>query len=114
MRPLCLWCVDAQHVALPSVVKNHKSADYPQRCTTVDIDGDMVADINAAVVLKQMNKAINKGDTNAAAFLMRLRGEDVQRHEFVDEDEKRRLVRQEMERLYGLEPETPSGDAQQD
>ena len=75
---------------------------------------EVVADINAAVVLKQMNKAINKGDTNAAAFLMRLRGEDVQRHEFVDEDEKRRLIRQEMERLYGLEPETPSGDAQQD
>ena len=75
---------------------------------------EVVADINAAVVLKQMNKAINKGDTNAASFLMRLRGEDIQKHEFVDEDEKRRLVRQEMERLYGFEPETPSGDAQQD
>ena len=66
-------------------------------------DGTKVdADINAAVVLKQMEKAINKSDTNAAAFLMRLRGEDVQKHEFVDEDEKRARIREELERLYGV------------
>ena len=66
-------------------------------------DGSVIdADINAAVVLKQMEKAINKKDTNAATFLMRLRGEDVQKHEFVDEDEKRARIREEMERLYGV------------
>lgn len=66
-------------------------------------DGSKVeADINAAVVLKQMEKAINKGDTNAAAFLMRLRGEDVQKHEFVDEAEKQERIRKELERVYGV------------
>jgi hypothetical protein len=49
-----------------------------------------------------MEKAINKKDTNAATFLMRLRGEDVQKHEFVDEDEKRARIREELERLYGV------------
>ena len=67
-------------------------------------DGTKVdADINAAVVLKQMEKAINKSDTNAAAFLMRLRGEDVQKHEFVDEDEKRVQIKEQLEKLYGIE-----------
>lgn len=67
-------------------------------------DGTKVdADINAAVVLKQMEKAINKSDTNAAAFLMRLRGEDVQKHEFVDEDEKRAQIKEQLEKLYGIE-----------
>lgn len=61
---------------------------------------ELAADINAAVVLKQMNKAINKGDTNAAAFLMRLRGEDVQRHEVID-DEKQAAIREQIARLYG-------------
>lgn len=61
---------------------------------------ELAADINAAVVLKQMNKAINKGDTNAAAFLMRLRGEDVQRHEVIDE-EKQVAIREQIARLYG-------------
>lgn len=67
-------------------------------------DGTKVdADINAAVVLRQMEKAINKSDTNAAAFLMRLRGEDVQKHEFVDEDEKRAQIKEQLEKLYGIE-----------
>lgn len=67
-------------------------------------DGTKVdADINAAVVLKQMEKAINKSDTNAAAFLMRLRGEDVQKHEFVDEDEKQAQIKEQLEKLYGIE-----------
>lgn len=61
---------------------------------------ELAADINAAVVLKQMKKAINKGDTNAAAFLMRLRGEDVQRHEVID-DEKQAAIREQIARLYG-------------
>ena len=69
-------------------------------------DGSRVdADINAAVVLKQMEKAINKGDTNAATFLMRLRGEDIQKHEFVDEEEKRARIREELERVYGVTDE---------
>lgn len=73
-------------------------------------DGSKVeADINAAVVLKQMEKAINKGDTNAASFLMRLRGEDVQKHEFVDEQEKQERIRKELERVYGV-----NDDGQQD
>ena len=53
-------------------------------------DGADVPDGNAAaaVVLKQYQKAINKSDTNAAAFLMRLRGEDVQKIEQVDDEVK--------------------------
>ena len=52
-----------------------------------------------------MEKAINKGDTNAATFLMRLRGEDIQKHEFVDEEEKRARIREELERVYGVTDE---------
>lgn len=67
-------------------------------------DGSKVeADINAAVVLRQMEKAINGKDTNAANFLMRLRGEDVQKHEIVDDETKRALVKEQMEKLYGID-----------
>lgn len=67
-------------------------------------DGKTVdADINAAVVLKQMEKAINGKDTNAAAFLMRLRGEDVQKHEIVDDEAKAAAMREQMAKIYGLD-----------
>lgn len=67
-------------------------------------DGSKVeADINAAVVLRQMEKAINGKDTNAANFLMRLRGEDVQKHEIVDDETKRALVKEQMAKLYGID-----------
>ena len=66
-------------------------------------DGEMLdADINAAVVLKQMEKAVNKKDTNAAAFLMRLRGEDIQKHEIVDDEVKRKALAEQMAKLYGI------------
>lgn len=62
-------------------------------------DGDMAA----AVVLKQYQKAINKSDTAAAAFLMRLRGEDVQKVEQVDDEVKRNAIREQLKQLYGIE-----------
>ena len=66
-------------------------------------DGNEIdADINAAVVLRQMEKAVNKKDTNAAAFLMRLRGEDVQKHEIVDDEVKRKMLAEQMANLYGV------------
>ena len=66
-------------------------------------DGEVLdADINAAVVLKQMEKAVNKKDTNAAAFLMRLRGEDIQKHEIVDDEVKRKALAEQMAKLYGI------------
>ena len=68
-------------------------------------DGKEVAegDMAAAVVLKQYQKAINKSDTAAAAFLMRLRGEDVQKVETVDDEVKREAIRQQLKQLYGIE-----------
>ena len=62
-------------------------------------DGDMAA----AVVLKQYQKAINKSDTAAAAFLMRLRGEDVQKVEQVDDEVKRNAIREQLKQLYGIQ-----------
>ena len=62
-------------------------------------DGDMAA----AVVLKQYQKAINKSDTAAAAFLMRLRGEDVQKVEQVDDEVKTAAIREQLKQLYGIE-----------
>lgn len=62
-------------------------------------DGDMAA----AVVLKQYQKAISKSDTAAAAFLMRLRGEDVQKVEQVDDEVKRNAIREQLKQLYGIE-----------
>jgi hypothetical protein len=68
-------------------------------------DGKEVAegDMAAAVVLKQYQKAINKGDTAAAAFLMRLRGEDVQKVEQVDDEVKRNAIREQLKQLYGIQ-----------
>ena len=68
-------------------------------------DGEVVAegDMAAAVVLKQYQKAINKSDTAAAAFLMRLRGEDVQKVEQVDDEVKRNAIREQLKQLYGIE-----------
>lgn len=68
-------------------------------------DGADVPDGNAAaaVVLKQYQKAINKGDTAAAAFLMRLRGEDVQKIEQVDDEVKTAAIREQLKQLYGIE-----------
>ena len=68
-------------------------------------DGQTVADgdMAAAVVLKQYQKAINKSDTAAAAFLMRLRGEDVQKVEQVDDEVKRNAIREQLKQLYGIE-----------
>lgn len=61
----------------------------------------MTADYAAEVVMEQFKKA-QQGDTNAAAFLMRLRGEDVQKHEIVDDDMKRAALQVEMTKLYGI------------
>ena len=68
-------------------------------------DGADVPDGNAAaaVVLKQYQKAINKSDTNAAAFLMRLRGEDVQKIEQVDDEVKTAAIREQLAAIYGIE-----------
>lgn len=68
-------------------------------------DGQTVADgdMAAAVVLKQYQKAINKSDTAAAAFIMRLRGEDVQKVEQVDDEVKRNAIREQLKQLYGIE-----------
>ena len=68
-------------------------------------DGKEVAegDMAAAVVLKQYQKAINKSDTAAAAFLMRLRGEDVQKVEQVDDETKTAAIREQLKQLYGIE-----------
>lgn len=68
-------------------------------------DGKEVAegDMAAAVVLKQYQKAINKSDTAAAAFLMRLRGEDVQKVEQVDDEVKQAAIREQLKQLYGIE-----------
>ena len=68
-------------------------------------DGKKVAegDMAAAVVLKQYQKAINKSDTAAAAFLMRLRGEDVQKVEQVDDEVKQTAIREQLKQLYGIE-----------
>lgn len=68
-------------------------------------DGQTVAegDMAAAVVLKQYQKAINKSDTAAAAFLMRLRGEDVQKVEQVDDEVKQAAIREQLKQLYGIE-----------
>ena len=68
-------------------------------------DGKEVAegDMAAAVVLKQYQKAINKSDTAAAAFLMRLRGEDVQKVEQVDDEVKTAAIREQLKQLYGIE-----------
>ena len=63
------------------------------------VEGDMAA----AVVLKQYQKAISKSDTAAAAFLMRLRGEDVQKVEQVDDEVKRNAIREQLKQLYGIE-----------
>lgn len=69
------------------------------------LDGADVPDGNAAaaVVLKQYQKAINESDTNAAAFLMRLRGEDVQKIEQVDDEVKIAAVREQLAAIYGIE-----------
>ena len=68
-------------------------------------DGKEVAegDMAAAVVLKQYQKAINKSDTAAAAFLMRLRGEYVHKVEQVDDEVKRNAIREQLKQLYGIE-----------
>lgn len=68
-------------------------------------DGKEVAegDMAAAVVLKQYQKAINKSDTAAAAFLMRLRGEDVQKVEQVDDEVKRNAILEQLKQLYGIQ-----------
>ena len=68
-------------------------------------DGKEVAegDMAAAVVLKQYQKAINKSDTAAAAFLMRLRGEDVQKREQVDDEVKTAAIREQLAAIYGIE-----------
>lgn len=68
-------------------------------------DGKEVAegDMAAAVVLKQYQKAISKSDTAAAAFLMRLRGEDVQKIEQVDDEVKRNAILEQLKQLYGIE-----------
>lgn len=68
-------------------------------------DGKEVAegDMAAAVVLKQYQKAISKSDTAAAAFLMRLRGEDVQKVEQVDDEVKTAAIREQLKQLYGIE-----------
>lgn len=68
-------------------------------------DGADVPDGNAAaaVVLKQYQKAISKSDTAAAAFLMRLRGEDVQKIEQVDDEVKTAAIREQLAAIYGVE-----------
>lgn len=68
-------------------------------------DGEAVpdGDAAAAVVLKQYQKAINKSDTAAAAFLMRLRGEDIQKVEQVDDEVKTAAIREQLKQLYGIE-----------
>ena len=68
-------------------------------------DGKEVAegDMAAAVVLKQYQKAISKSDTAAAAFIMRLRGEDVQKVEQVDDETKTAAIREQLKQLYGIE-----------
>jgi hypothetical protein len=53
--------------------------------------------------LKQYQKAINKADTNAAAFLMRLRGEDIQKVEQVDDEVKTAAIREQLKALYGIQ-----------
>lgn len=67
-------------------------------------DGNELAegDMAAAVVLKQYQKAIKDSDTAAAAFLMRLRGEDVQKVEQVDDEVKRNAIREQLKQLYGI------------
>ena len=68
-------------------------------------DGEAVpyGDAAAAVVLKQYQKAINKADTAAAAFLMRLRGEDIQKVEQVDDEVKTAAIREQLKQLYGIQ-----------
>ena len=61
----------------------------------------MSADYAAEVVLEQFRKAAN-GNTKAADFLMRLRGEEVQKHEIVDDEAKRAALSVEITKLYGI------------
>lgn len=65
----------------------------------------MSADYAAEVVLKQFKKA-QQGDTKAADFLMRLRGEEVQKHEIVDDEAKRAALAVEITKLYGIPTDT--------
>ena len=73
--------------------------------TMVAPKGDKIedGDLAGAVVLKQYRKALDEADTAAAAFLMRLRGEDVQKVEQVDDEVKRNAIREQLQKLYGIE-----------
>ena len=73
--------------------------------TMVAPKGDKIedGDLAGAVVLKQYRKALDESDTAAAAFLMRLRGEDVQKVEQVDDEVKRNAIREQLKQLYGIE-----------
>ena len=73
--------------------------------TMVAPKGDKIedGDLAGAVVLKQYRKALDEADTTAAAFLMRLRGEDVQKVEQVDDETKTAAIREQLKQLYGIE-----------
>ena len=73
--------------------------------TMVAPKGDKIedGDLAGAVVLKQYRKALDEADTAAAAFLMRLRGEDVQKVEQVDDEVKTAAIREQLKQLYGIE-----------
>ena len=73
--------------------------------TMVAPKGDKIedGDLAGAVVLKQYRKALDEADTAAAAFLMRLRGEDVQKVEQVDDETKTSAIREQLKQLYGIE-----------
>ena len=73
--------------------------------TMVAPKGDKIedGDLAGAVVLKQYRKALDEADTAAAAFLMRLRGEDVQKVEQVDDEVKQTAIREQLKQLYGIE-----------
>ena len=73
--------------------------------TMVAPKGDEIedGDLAGAVVLKQYRKALDESDTAAAAFLMRLRGEDVQKVEQVDDEVKTAAIREQLKQLYGIE-----------
>lgn len=67
------------------------------------MDGSTIeGDYAGLAVLAQYKKAIADGDTAAASFLAKLRGEDVIKVENVDDDEKMKALKAEMAALYGV------------
>ena len=70
--------------------------------TMVAPKGDKIedGDLAGAVVLKQYRKALDEADTAAAAFLMRLRGEDVQKVEQVDDEVKTAAIREQLKQSF--------------